>query len=148
MNNFFSFRKIILHALIIVFFFSTLYARNVDKFNQGSKISDYFSGIVLLNDNQYDKSYRYFKKLDGLEDTHLNYSLQYLYSLINSEKFYEAFLYSKKLEKNKLDIFESNLIIGIYYLKNDKLPCQKEVLKKWDWQNSSKILCDFILKIC
>ena len=144
MNNFFSFRKIILHALIIVFFFSTLYARNVDKFNQGSNISDYFSGIVLLNDNQYDKSYRYLKKLDGLEDTHLNYSLQYLYSLINSEKFYEAFLYSKKLEKNKIDIFESNLIIGIYYLKNNRLDLAKKYFFKIKKKNSNFFLNNFI----
>ena len=144
MNKFFSLRKIILHTTIIMIFFSTLNARNVDKFNQGSKISDYFSGIVLLNDNQYDKSYRYFKKLDGLEDTHLNYSLQYLYSLINSEKFYEAFLYSKKLEKNKLDIFESNLIIGIYYLKNDKLDLAAKYFSKMKKKNSNFFLNNFI----
>ena len=94
MNKFFSLKKTILHASIFVIFFSTLNARNVDKFNQGSNISNYFSGIVLLNDNQYDKSYRYFKKLDGLEDTHLNYSLQYLYSLIiyhKTHKFLNVF---------------------------------------------------------
>ena len=110
MNKFFSLRKTKLHASIIVIFFSTLNARNVDKFNQGSNISDYFSGIVLLNDNQYDKSYRYFKKLDGLEDIHLNYSLKYLYTLINSEKFYEAILYSKKLEKNAIPSIKNHLI--------------------------------------
>ena len=36
----------------------------------------------------------------------------------------------------------------IFYLRNNNNPSEKEVLKKWKWQNSSKILCDFILKIC
>ena len=35
----------------------------------------------------------------------------------------------------------------IQYLKNDKKPNRKEVLNKWNWKNSSKILCDFIQKI-
>ena len=47
----------------------------------------------------------------------INYSSKYLNSLVNLGKFNEAFKYSIKLEKRKLDNFESNLIIGIYYLK-------------------------------
>lgn len=36
----------------------------------------------------------------------------------------------------------------INYLRKDKSPCYKDVLRKWDWQNSSKKLCDFLLEIC
>ena len=35
----------------------------------------------------------------------------------------------------------------IEYLRNKNKPSEKEVLKKWKWQNSSKTLCDFIQKI-
>ena len=113
--------KLILQIFFVIIFFSTLSAKNLDKFNEGDYISDYFSGILLLNDNQYNKSYKFLKKLDGLEESHLNYSSKYLFSLVNLGKFNEAFNYSKKLEKRKLGNFESNLIIGVYYLKNKNL---------------------------
>ena len=79
--NIFKFSvKIIAQILFVVIFFSTLQAKNLDKFNEGSYISDYFSGILLLNDNKYTESYSFLKKLDGLETSHLNYSSRYLYS--------------------------------------------------------------------
>ena len=81
----------------------------MDKFNKADRVSDYFSGILLLNENQYEKSLGYLKKLNGLESSHINYSIKYLYSLVNSGNFKEAFNYSKKTEKQKLDSFESHL---------------------------------------
>ena len=65
--------KPIAQIFFVIIFFSTLQAKNLDKFNEGSYISDYFSGILLLNDNQYNESYSFLKKLDGLEESHLNY---------------------------------------------------------------------------
>ena len=101
MNLFkFSF-KITAQILFVIIFFSTLQAKNLDKFNEGDNISNYFSGILLLNDNHYAESYKFLKKLNGLEESHLNYSSRYLFSLINLGKFVEAFNYSKKLEKRK-----------------------------------------------
>ena len=63
------------------------------------------------------KSFNFLKKLNGLEASHINYSIKYLYSLVNSGNLKEAFNYSKKLEKQKLDSFESHLVTGIFYLK-------------------------------
>jgi len=113
--NLFKFSlKLTAQILLVIIFFSNLQAKNLNNFNKGDNISDYFSGILLLNDNQYTESYKFLKKLNGLEESHLNYSSRYLYSLVNLSKFNEAFNYAKKLEKQKLDNFESNLIIGIY----------------------------------
>ena len=81
------------------------------KYQDADKISKYFSGILSFNDNKYANSYDYLRTLEGLEDNHLTYSKLYQYSLINLEKFVEAYRYSKKLEKKGLDSFESNLII-------------------------------------
>ena len=63
MNIFKLLIKSILHLLFVTIFFSTLHAKNIDKFNQGSQISNYFSGVLLLNDNQYEESYKFLKKL-------------------------------------------------------------------------------------
>ena len=91
--------------LFVIIFFSTLQAKSLDKFNTGDNFSNYFSGILHLNDSQYFESYKHLKRLNGLEESYPNYSSKYLYSLINLGKFNEAFKYSKKLEKRKLNSF-------------------------------------------
>ncbi len=147
MNIFkFSF-KLIAQILFVIIFFSTLHAKNLDKFNEGSYISDYFSGILLLNDNKYSESYSFLKKLDGLEKSHSNYSSRYLYSLVNLGKFNEAFNYSKKLEKRKLDNFESDLIIGVYYLKNKKHDLARKYFLKLKNRESNFILNNFLSNV-
>ena len=83
--------------IFVIIFYSTLYAKNLDKFNQEDNISNYFSGILLLNDNKYKESTKLLKKLNGLEKSHANYSVKYLYSLVNSGNLNEAFNYARKL---------------------------------------------------
>ena len=130
--------------VIIFIYFSTLNAKNLDKFNTVNNVSNYFSGILLLNDNKYEESYNYLKRLEGLEENHLNYSSKYLFSLVNLGKFNEAFIYSKKLEKKKISNFESDLIIGVYYLKNKKYDQAEVYFKKLKNKQSSFILNDFL----
>ena len=110
----------------VIIFLSTSPVKSLDKFNKADNISNYFSGILLLNDNQYEGSLNYLKKLNGLEKKHRNYSIKYLYSLVNSGNLKEAFNYSKKLEKQNLDSFESHLVSGIFYLKNSNFDLAKK----------------------
>ena len=136
--------KLIVQIFLIIIFFSTLQARNQDRFDKGNYISDYFSGILLLNDNQYNASYKFFKKLNGLEDRHVNYSSKYLSSLINSGKFNEAFNYSRKLEKKNLNSFESDLIIGVYFLKNKKYSLASKYFLKTKTKNNGILINNFV----
>ena len=136
--------KLILQFLFVIIFFSTLQAKNLDKFNEGNNISNYFSGILLLKDNQYNESYSYLRRLSGLELSHLTYSSKFLYSLVNLGKFNEAYNYSKKLEKKKLDNFESDLIIGIYFLKNQKYDLAQKYFLKLKSRKSTSILNSFV----
>ena len=143
--NIFKFNlKLILQFLFVIIFFLPLQAKNSEKFNEGSYISSYFSGILLLNDSQYNESYDFLKKLNGLEESHLNYPLRYLYSMINLGKFNEAFNYSKKLEKKKLSNFESDLIMGVYYLKNQNHILAKEYFLKLKKRKINSMLNNFI----
>ncbi len=120
--------KITLQIIFVInlIFFSTLQAKNYNDFNNADSISNYFSGIIHLNQNEYDDSYRYLKKLNGLENSHKNYSEKYLFSLVNTGNFFQAFKYSKKLEKDGASTFKSDLIMGIYYLKINKLKLAKK----------------------
>lgn len=136
--------KIIGQILFVIIFFSTLQAKNLDKFNNADRVSDYLSGILLLNDNQYNASFKFLKKLNGLEESHINFSIKYLYSLVNSGNLNEAFSFSKKLEKKNLDSFESNIIIGIFYLKNSNLELAKKYFLKAKNINSRAILNNYV----
>ena len=136
--------KLILQILFVIIFFSTLHAKKPDKFDSGEHIADYFSGLLLLHNDEYKESYKYLKKLDGLEATHRNYSSKYLFSLINLRKFNEAFAYSRKLEKTQLSIFESDLIIGIYYLKNERFELAQKYFLKLRDRESQFIFNNFV----
>tara|TARA_B100001564_G_C20662885_1_gene682399 strand:- start:910 stop:2598 length:1689 start_codon:yes stop_codon:yes gene_type:complete len=136
--------KITAQIIFVIIFFFTSPVKSLDKFNKAERVSDYFSGILLLNDNKYNDSLNYFKKLNGLETSHINYSVKYLYSLVNSGNLREAFKYSKKLEKQKLDSFESHLISGIYYLKNSKKDLAQKHFLKAKKRSSSFILNDYV----
>ncbi len=136
--------KIIGQILFVIIILSTSSAKSLDKFNKGEKVAEYFSGTLLLNENQYNRSLKYLKKLNGLEKSHINYSIKYLYSLINSENFKEALNFSKKLEKQKLDSFESDLISGIFYLKNSNNDLAKKYFLKAKNRNSRFFLNDYI----
>ena len=135
------------HVLIVITFilFSTLEAKNLEKYERGSNISDYFSGIVLLNQSKYEQSFKFLKNLDGLERSHSTFSSKYLYSLVNSGNFYQAFVFSKKLEKEQKDSFESNLIIGVYYLKNSKYDLSKKYFLKASQKKSRSILDTYVI---
>ena len=110
--------KLIVFFLLFLNIFTFLPAKNIDKFSNSKDLSNYFSGIIAINDNQYQTSYRYFKSLNNLEESHYSYSQYYLYSLVTLQKFQDAASFSKELERKKLDNFESNLVSGIYHLES------------------------------
>ncbi len=130
-------------ALFVITFLFTSHAKSLDKFDRADRVSDYFAGILSLNENEYDESYEFLKKLDGLESSHPDYSAKYLYSLVNSGNFREAFNYSKKLERQNVNIFESRLVLGIYYLKYSKLELAKENFQKAK-ETKRSVLNDYV----
>ena len=130
-------------ALFVITFLFTSHAKSLDKFDRADRVSDYFAGILSFNENEYDESYKFFRKLDGLESSHPDYSAKYLYSLVNSGNFREAFNYSKKLERQNVNIFESRLVLGIYYLKSSKLDHAKENFQKAK-ETKRSVLNDYV----
>ena len=112
-------QKNITKILFLIFFFNiifnTVYAKTTDKYNKSDKIASYFSGIISLYNNEYITSYKYLKKLEGLEKSHLIYSQIYQHTLVNLQKFDKAYDFSKKIKKRNPEDFQSNLIIGLHY---------------------------------
>jgi tetratricopeptide (TPR) repeat protein len=131
--------KVQFKLLIYLFLFlntsNIILAKNSDKFSDAEDISNYFSGIISTNDNQYKKSYSYLRLLNNLEDSHYAYSQYYQYSLVTLGKLKDAANYSKKLEHKKIDNFESNLISAVYYLENKDFKNASVYLKKIENKN-------------
>ena len=124
--------KLIICVLLFLNTFNILAAKNIDEFYDAKDITNYFSGILAVNDNQYQKSYNYLKSLNDLEDSHYTYSQYLQYSLVALKKFKDATYYSKKLEEKKIDNFESNIVSVVYYLERkdfDKASVYVEKLK-------------------
>jgi len=136
--------KLIIYFFLFINIPNIILAKNSDKFSDASDISNYFSGILSINDNEYEKSYSYLKSLNNLEESHYTYSQYYQYSLVTLKKFKEAANYSKKLKNKKLDNFESNLISAIYYLEDQDLKNTSLYLKKIKYQNKPGSIQNFL----
>ena len=127
--------KLIIYFFLFLSISNIVLAKSLDKFSTAEDISNYFSGVLSINDNQYEKSYSYLKSLNNLEDSHYNYSQYYHYSLVALGKIKDAVKYSKKLNDKKLDNFESNLINIIYYLEDKDFKNAFFYLKKIENKN-------------
>ena len=130
--------------VILLITFSTIEGKTLEKYSKGENIANYFSGILLLNNSKYSRSYKYLKKLDGLEESHPFYASKYLYSLVNSGNFSQAYNFSKKLEKRKIDTIESNLVLGTHYLKNSQLDYAKKYFDKAKRLTDRSLLDNYI----
>jgi len=127
--------KLIIYFFIFLNIPTIILAKNLDKFSNAKDVANYFSGVLSINDNQYEKSYSYFKSLDNLEESHYTYSQYYQYSLVALGKFKNATKYSEKLKDKKLDNFESNLISAVYYLESKDYKKASLYLKKLEDKN-------------
>ena len=130
MLKFFKLKKLLLQTLFLYIFLLTSSGVSLERFYRGESVSNYFSGVVSLNDNKYKESYDFFKNLESLEDDHSQYSKSYIETLINNSKINEAFRYSKKLKKKGMNFFQSDIIILSKLIKNNNFD------KAYDYMSS------------
>ncbi len=130
MLKFFKLKKLLLQTLFLYIFLLTSSGVSLERFYRGESVSNYFSGVVSLNDNKYKESYDFFKNLENLEDDHSQFSKSYIETLINNSKINEAFRYSKKLKKKEMNFFQSDIIILSKLIKNNNFD------KAYDYMSS------------
>ncbi len=117
MSKFFKLKKLILQTLFLYIFLIMNNSLAVGKYYQGESVSNYFAGIISLQDNKYSDSYNFFKKLEDLENDHSEYSYAYLETLVNNSKINEAFRYSNKLKKKEMNFFQSDIVVLSKFIK-------------------------------
>ena len=135
MIKFLKLKRLILQTLFLNIFLLTSSSVSLEKYYNGESLSNYFSGIISLQDNKYKKSYNFFKNLNNLEDNHINYSKSYIEILVNNSKINEAFKYSTKLKKKKINFFESDIVALSKLIKNNNYFEADNYLKSINGQN-------------
>ena len=89
-------------------------------------ISNYFSGIVSLSQNNITDGFRYLNKVYSLRNTHTKFNIRYIHSLILLEKFDQAFAFSKSIWNENEYFFEVDLLLGLdSFIKKDYLEAEK-----------------------
>ena len=122
--------KFVLYTFIFLGISNSSYSKILD-FNQDAKnVSSYFSGTISFNDFDYSGAKKFFDNLDDSENANEKFSSMFIQSLLNLEKYNEAYSYSKKLEKKKLSNFESNLVQGLFEFKNKNYTKAKSYFDK------------------
>ena len=109
---------IILFFTLIVLNQNKAFTKNNDNLYTSKNISNYFLGLVSLNYNKNDDALDYLKKVELLKKKHSEYNIKYLRSLILSNKFDEATLFSKSIWNENELFFEADLLIGLDYFIN------------------------------
>ena len=144
MNKFKLFWKTLLYTFIFIGIFNSALAK-ILEFNQDDKyISNYFSGIISFDNFDYEKSQVFFKKIDKAETTNEKYSTMRIQSLVNLEKYQEAYKYSKKLEKIDQSNFNSNLFLGIYHFKSNNFVKSKNYFDKLKLSNNRNLVPEIL----
>ena len=144
MIKFKIFWKILLYTFIFIGISNSALAK-ILEFNQDDKsISNYFSGIISFDNFDYEKSQVFFKKMDKGETTNEKYSSMRIQSLVNLEKYQEAYKYSKKLEKIDQSNFNSNLFLGIYHFKSNNFVKSKNYFDKLKLSNNRNLVPEIL----
>ena len=96
-----SLSKIFIYILIFFSFLSNFKAHSLNqKILYSSKsISNYFSGIVASNNNNNKLALKYFNNLNHLKNNHDQFNRELVFTLVQTQKIPELFLYLKKLKK-------------------------------------------------
>ena len=120
MNKFFKLIKIILQTIFFCVFLFINQVKGIEKIYTSDSLSNYFSGVLALDNNKLKDSYDFLKKIENLNDKHSNYSKSYIEILIYNSKYYEASRYANLLRKKKLNFYESDIILVSKFIKNNQ----------------------------
>ena len=132
MTYFLRTKIIIFFSLFYLFYTSYALSKNTDLIYSEKNISNYFSGIIAINQNNTSQAFKFFKKIQPPQILHPNFNVQFLRTLVLLEKFDKSFAYVKNLSVKEANFAEANLLLGLnYYISNDYSNAEK-YFKKLD----------------
>ena len=116
----------ILLVLIFAFSSSQTFSRDTKFKYSKEDISNYFSGIISLNQNYSSAGFKYLNKVKSLKNIHSDFNIKFIRLLVLLEKFDQAFAFAKDVWKEEEFVFEIDLLLGLEaFLKNDYIDAEK-----------------------
>ena len=101
------------------------FAKSTKQYSK-ENISNYFSGTISLSQNNNFASFKYLNKVQTLKDSHSNFNIQFLRSLVLIDKFDQAFTFSEKIWKEDSYFFEVDLLLGLNsFIKEDYVKAER-----------------------
>ena len=126
MKYFFKYIYSFLLLIVILLPSSKTFSMNAESKYSQENISNYFLGIVSLDQDNTTTGFKYLNKVQFLKNIHSNYNIQFVRSLVLLNKFGKAFSFSKSVWNEDENLFEVDLLLGIeYFLKKDYLKAEK-----------------------
>ena len=125
--------KYFIKKIYSILFLVTILVSSTETFSKGSKIeysedniSNYFSGIISANQDYTSAAFKYLNKVQSLKDSHPNFNVQFVHTLILLEKFEQAFAFSKSVWLVDELFFEADLLLGLEsFINKDYLNAEK-----------------------
>ena len=136
---------LILLFLLILFSNTKIFAKDTNLKYSRENISNYFLGIVSLNENNTTSSFKYLEKVQTLKSIHSNYNANFIRTLILLEKFDQAFAFAKSLENENKLFFEANLLLGLEsFMSKDYLNAEKYFKRLNEFSEYNLFFEDFL----
>ena len=125
--------KFLIRKIYIILFLMSTLLFGVNVFAKESKIqytkeniSNYFTGIVSLDQNYNKVAFKHLKKVKSLKNRHSRFNIEFIRTLILIEKFERAFSYSKSVWTDDEFVFEADLLLGLnHFIKKDYINAEK-----------------------
>ena len=120
----------ILLVLIFAFSSSQTFSRDTKFKYSKDDISNYFSGVISLNQNYSTTGFKYLNKVKSLKNIHSDFNIKFIRLLVLLEKFDQAFNFAKDVWKEEEFVFEIDLLLGLEaFLKKDYINAEKYFLR-------------------
>ena len=118
--------KILNKKIYIIFFLLTIFLGKPIAFAKDNNIkytreniSNYFLGIISVNQDYNKQAFKHLKKVKSLKNKHTNFNIEYLRTLVLVGKFKQAFEFSKNVWTEDELFFEADLLLGLDSFIND-----------------------------
>ena len=125
--------KFLIKKIYIVFFLFIILLLGPEALGKDNKIlytreniSNYFLGIISLNQGFNNEAFKHLKKVQQLKGEHYQFNIEFIRTLILLEKFDQAFAFSKSVWVEDELFFETDLLLGLdYFIKKDYIKAEK-----------------------
>ena len=117
---------IIFLLLGILLFEPKVFAKESNIQYTKENISNYFSGVISVNQDYNNEAFKHLKKVKSLRNKHSRFNIAFIRTLILLDKFEQAFAFSKSVWSDDEFLFEADLLLGLnYFIKEDYVNAEK-----------------------